>query len=92
VLLFATPWGGPVSFTEAIRKSVWVRRRGWSGWVLVSPKNVQIERLTRTDLLANDWEAHHSQEGLEEHNREPLPETKEEEDETSTRFGLLEFD
>ncbi len=80
-----------MSFTEAIKKSVWVRRRGWGSWIIVKGDFKPTRGLTRDDFLATDWMAHESTEGLEENLRAALPETQTAPDAVS-RFSLLELE
>lgn len=52
-----------VNLVEAIRRSQWVRRRGWPDWMLASRRgpvlrvsSVKWSELTYADLVAEDWE------------------------------------
>ena len=84
-----------MTFVEAIQVCRWVRRRSWlpvNGWMVVSrhepvvecarrASSIKWDVLTYEDLIADDWTAY-----VDGEDSEPC------EDDTSTRFSLLELE
>ncbi len=69
-----------MDFVSAVKKAVWIRRRIWADWICVKDGELSkyLQKVTREDLLADDWTAY-------EYEEQPV-------DDSSIRFMLLELE
>jgi hypothetical protein len=80
-----------MTFTEAIKRSLWVRRKGQPVWFHV-PRDRKfsemhagrVGELVWADLVADDWEVHQDATGAITKERD--------DDDVSLRFSLLELE
>jgi hypothetical protein len=70
-----------MDFLTAIKKSQWVKRISWPGWILVKDGKIggNLSNITKADVLANDWISYQ------------YIEDDSELDDASVRFNLLEL-
>lgn len=70
-----------MNFVEALRQGNWIRRRSWAYWLCVKDNEISkyISRVTRDDLIAEDWTVY----GYTEDSSS---------DDSMTRFSLLELE